>query len=102
MAEGDVERLAGHVLHGEKRGAAFEAGVEHGHDPRPSDPGRDKTPQRFSESRHVLGDELEPKRFDRHKAIVLRFVRSKNGSEYAAADLVQDAIRAKGRRRVEV
>jgi hypothetical protein len=43
-----------------------------------------------------LGRDVEPERFDGDESIVLRVVRAKNRSQYAAANLVQDAIRAKG------
>jgi hypothetical protein len=47
----------------------------------------------------LLRQELQTKGFDGDEPVALRIVRAKNRSQNAAADLVQDAIRAEGRGR---
>jgi hypothetical protein len=60
-----------------------------------------KAAQPLGQSRDLLRNDVEPEGFDRDQAVALRIVRAKNGSENAAADLMQDAIRAEGGRRGE-
>jgi len=96
MPERDIERFARDVLHREERGAAFEAGVDHGNDPRVRDAGVDQTPEDGREACDVLGHQLELERFDGNETIVLRLVRAENRSKNAASNLVQHAIRAEG------
>ena len=47
----------------------------------------------------IFGDKIELDGLDGDEAILLRIVSAKNRSQNAAADLVQDAIRAEGGRR---
>jgi hypothetical protein len=62
---------------------------------------RCKPSQRVGQTRDLLRQNLEPEGFDGDEPIVLRVVRAEDRSENAAADLMQDAIRAEGRRRDE-
>jgi hypothetical protein len=62
---------------------------------------RDEPAQRFGEPCDVLGDVLETKGLDGDESIALRVVGAENRSQDAAADLMQDAVRAEGGRRGE-
>jgi len=58
-----------------------------------------KPSQRGSQARSVLGHEVESERLDGHESIAALVVGAKDRSQNATANLMEDAERAKGRRR---
>ena len=91
MPQRDVKRLGSDVLHREIRDRALEPRVERGHDGRMFQSRVGEATERFGQLCDGFGDEIEAKRFDRNETIPLRFIRPKDRTERAAADLMQDA-----------
>lgn len=63
------------------------------------EPGIDDAPEPGGELGGLFGQKIDAEGFDGDQAIAFRFVGAKNGSENAAADLMQDAEGAEGGRR---
>ncbi len=95
MAQRDVERLGRDVLHREIRRHAFEASVEHRHNRRMRHGGRRESSKGVGELRDDFGHDIQAERFDGDETVLLWVVSSKNRTQHAAADLMQDAIGAK-------
>jgi hypothetical protein len=98
LPERDVKRFAGHVFEHREWRRPFEAGVEDRHERRVRGGARGAA-ERVAERGGGFGNEIEPERLDRDESIVIGIVGAKNRSQGAAANLVQDAIRAEGGRR---
>ena len=99
LAQMDVECIAGEVLEHHEGRAAFDSAIHRrdqaGHTRRA---GGDRA-QSLSETRGVFGYQVEFEGFDCDQPLAGRVVRTKNRAQYAAANLMQDAIRGKRRRR---
>lgn len=101
VAERDVQCLGRDVFHRHIRRRTFQSCLDDWYDGGVMQTRRRKSPERVGKARDLLGNDVEAERFDGDEPIVLRIVRAENRSQNAAADLVQDAIGAKGRRRSE-
>jgi hypothetical protein len=93
-----IERLTVQIRQSEIRKSLGETRFDGPDDGRVTTEAGNQGPQSLAKVLGLLGQELGSERLHRGEAIVVRVVGSKNRSENAAADLMQDAKRAKDRR----
>ena len=99
LADGEVERVGGDVILGEKRGDAADAGGERRHQRRVRQIGGDQPLEFGDELMPALRRQVEFEQLDGDEPLARRIVRAKHRSQGSRTNLMKNSKRSEGVRR---